>query len=163
MWVFETDNTVNCGLVGLQIGTVLLVRFSVSVWNWHYGKRWAEVVQIVTVVLVWNSVSLWYWDYDENWAGFCADYYSNIGEIYEESVELTVRLILDWWGCRWLHCYWWGLMWVCGINSTVNSGLVGMRIVSVLLVWFSVSVWYWHYGKHLAGSIADCISVIVVG
>jgi hypothetical protein len=33
VWVCETGSTVNIGLVGVQIGTALLLRVSVSVWN----------------------------------------------------------------------------------------------------------------------------------
>jgi hypothetical protein len=36
--VCGTGSTVNCGLVEVQIGTVLLVRGSVSVGDWKYGK-----------------------------------------------------------------------------------------------------------------------------
>jgi hypothetical protein len=38
--VCGTDSTVNSGLVGVKIGTALLVRVSVSVWNCQYGKQW---------------------------------------------------------------------------------------------------------------------------
>jgi hypothetical protein len=31
--VCGTDSMINCGLVGVQIGTALLKRVSVSVWN----------------------------------------------------------------------------------------------------------------------------------
>ena len=37
--VCGTDSTVKGGVVGVQIGTALLVEF--SVWNWQYGKEWA--------------------------------------------------------------------------------------------------------------------------
>jgi hypothetical protein len=38
--VCGTDITVNSGLVAVQIGTAVLVRVSVSVWNRQYGKQW---------------------------------------------------------------------------------------------------------------------------
>jgi hypothetical protein len=40
--VFGTDSTINSGLVTVQIGTAVLVRVSVSVWNRQYGKQWAR-------------------------------------------------------------------------------------------------------------------------
>jgi hypothetical protein len=33
--VYGTDSTVNIRLVGVQIGTAVLVSVSVSVWNWQ--------------------------------------------------------------------------------------------------------------------------------
>jgi hypothetical protein len=36
---------------------------------------------------------------------------------------------------------------VCGTDSTVNSGLVGVKIVTVLLLRVSVSVWKFQYCK----------------
>jgi hypothetical protein len=62
--VCGTDSTVNSGLVGVQIGTAVLVRVSVSVWIRQYGKEWA---------------------------GGRADCYSVFGEGWCECVELTVR------------------------------------------------------------------------
>jgi hypothetical protein len=41
VWVGGTDFTVRFRLVSVQIGTAVLVRVSVSVWNWYYGKNWA--------------------------------------------------------------------------------------------------------------------------
>jgi hypothetical protein len=38
--VCGTDNTVYCGLLGVEIGTALLVRISVSVLNHRYGNQW---------------------------------------------------------------------------------------------------------------------------
>jgi hypothetical protein len=49
--------------VGVQIGTAVLVRVSVSVWNWQYGNSGLVGVQIGTAVLVSVSVSVWNWQY----------------------------------------------------------------------------------------------------
>jgi hypothetical protein len=51
----------NSGLLAVQIGTVVLVRVSVSVWNWQYGNSGLVAVQIGTAVLVKVSVSVWIW------------------------------------------------------------------------------------------------------
>jgi hypothetical protein len=39
--VCGTEDTVNCSLVGLEFGTELLVKVSVSVWKRGYGKLWS--------------------------------------------------------------------------------------------------------------------------
>jgi hypothetical protein len=60
----------NSGLVGVQIGTAVLVSVSVSVWNWQYGNSGLVGVQIGTTVWVnvivfrdvqWIAYSLMCW------------------------------------------------------------------------------------------------------
>jgi hypothetical protein len=39
--VFGTDSTLKSEIVTVQIGTSLLMKVSVSMWNWQYVKMWA--------------------------------------------------------------------------------------------------------------------------
>jgi hypothetical protein len=51
---------------------------------------------------------------------------------------------------------------VCGSDSTVNSGLVGVQIDTGVLGGVGVSVWHWQYGKQWAVGSADWYSVVGV-
>ena len=62
-------------------------------------------------------------------------------------------------GVQIVTCSWWRV--VCRTNSTVNSGVVGVQIATVLLV--KSSVWNLQYGKVWGFVSADWYSVVGEG
>jgi hypothetical protein len=83
--------------VGVQIGTAVLVRVSVSVWNWQYGNSGLVGVQIGTAVLVRFSVSVWNWQYGNS--GLVG---VQIGTAV--LVKFTVQLFISTWIVNGLIC-----------------------------------------------------------